>query len=177
MVACPPARRQSNQAVGRPHPARNRRSGVIAYFTTIVGLVAISGFLPTRPGLIVIAIAALRGGLWCGANFWRCRQAHCLVTGVGWLVLSALALVEATRARSFIAGAEPVVFLTVFGRQPGLRAPLGGPAGNQSPAQLLLTGPGLTYLHPNCPAPNAMRALIRSWPQGGVAESARAGHA
>ncbi|MEA2504692.1 MAG: hypothetical protein QOG36_1735, partial [Actinomycetota bacterium] len=25
-------------------------------------------------------LAGLAAGTWCGLNFWRCRQAHCLVT-------------------------------------------------------------------------------------------------
>jgi hypothetical protein len=108
-----PADCRTKRWVDRILPATG--PAVIAYFTTIVGLVATSAFLPTRPGLIVIAIAALGGSLWCSANFWRCRHAHCLVTGAGWLLLTAFAVVEATLGRSFIAGAEPIVFLIVFG--------------------------------------------------------------
>ena len=108
-----PADNRTKQWVDRILPATGL--AVIVYFAMVVGLVAIAALLPTRPGLIVVAIASLGGSVWCGANFWRCRHAHCLVTGSGWLLLSALAGVEATLSRSFVAGTEPVIFLAVLG--------------------------------------------------------------
>lgn len=87
---------------------------LIAYFGTVLALVALSALLPTRPGLIVVAAAAIGGSLWCTANFWRCRHAHCLVTGVGWLALSGFAFVEAILGRSLIGRVEPVGFFAVF---------------------------------------------------------------
>jgi len=68
----------------------------------------------TRGGLAVTAAAALAGGAWCSLNFWRCRHAHCVVTGAGWLVLAVLALVGAALGHSLIAGGENIVFLAIL---------------------------------------------------------------
>src|SRR6266542_7089422 len=53
--------------------------------------------------------------LWCGLNFWRCRHAHCVITGAGWLALAVFTFVEAGLGRSLIGGNEPPVFLVVLG--------------------------------------------------------------
>ncbi len=45
------------------------------------------------------------------ANFWRCRQARCLIDGAGWLILVVLAFTEAGLGRSVIGGSEQAVFL------------------------------------------------------------------
>jgi len=58
--------------------------------------------------------AALAAGGWCALNFWRCRHAHCLVTGAGWLGLSQLAFVEAGLEHSVIGGYERGVFVVVL---------------------------------------------------------------
>lgn len=44
----------------------------------------------------------------------RCRHAHCLITGPGWLAFGAFALVEAGLGRSLIAGYEQPVFLGIL---------------------------------------------------------------
>jgi len=53
-------------------------------------------------------------GGWCGLNFWRCRQAHCMVNAAGWLGLSLVAFAEAGLGRSLIHGDEQLVFLGVL---------------------------------------------------------------
>jgi hypothetical protein len=59
-------------------------------------------------------LAALAAGTWCGLNFWRCRQAHCLVSAAGWLALSLVAFAEAGLGHSVIYGDEQLVFLGVL---------------------------------------------------------------
>lgn len=107
-----PADSRTKRWVDKTLPATG--APVIAYFGTVLALVATSALLPTRPGLITVAIAALGGSVWCTANFWRCRHAHCLVTGAGWLALSGFTAAEAILGRSLIGHAEPVAFLAVF---------------------------------------------------------------
>jgi hypothetical protein len=58
-------------------------------------------------------VAALAGA-WCGLNFWRCRHAHCMITGTGWAALAGLAFAEATIGRSLIWGDEQLIFLAVL---------------------------------------------------------------
>lgn len=92
------------------------RSGVsaVACFVAVVGLFILAPHLPTRAGLAADGLAALAGGAWCGLNFWRCRHAHCAVTGGGWLALSALAFGGAVLGHSLISGYEQPVFLAVL---------------------------------------------------------------
>jgi hypothetical protein len=80
----------------------------------VVGLLNLAPHLPIRANLAITGLGALAAGAWCSLNFWRCRHAHCLITGVGWLTLAAFAFVEAGIGRSLIHGDEQVVFLAVF---------------------------------------------------------------
>ena len=84
------------------------------YFVVVAALVIAAPFLPTRPGLAVGALAAVAASAWCLANFRRCREAHCIVTGVGWGALFALELVELGIGRSLIHGTESPAFLGVL---------------------------------------------------------------
>ncbi|MHB1941279.1 MAG: hypothetical protein ACYCS9_10740 [Candidatus Dormibacteria bacterium] len=88
--------------------------GVGLYFAAVAGLLMLATALPLRWQLVLDALAALLGGGWCALNFWRCRHAHCLVTGAGWLVLGVFALAEAGTGRSLIRGYEEGVFLGVL---------------------------------------------------------------
>lgn len=85
------------------------------YFAGVAGLWVLSVILAGRAGLAVATLASFAGGGWCIANFWRCRHAHCVVTGVGWLALAALAMVETVLGHSLISGLEAVAFLVVLG--------------------------------------------------------------
>ena len=58
--------------------------------------------------------AFLASGGWCALNFWRCRQAHCLISGGGWLGLSFLSFIETGLGHSVINGYEQPVFLGVL---------------------------------------------------------------
>jgi hypothetical protein len=92
------------------------RSGVpaAACFAAVIGLLILAPQLPVRADLAADGLAALAGGAWCGLNFWRCRHAHCAVTGAGWLALSALAFFGAGLGHSLIGGYEQPVFLAVL---------------------------------------------------------------
>jgi hypothetical protein len=80
----------------------------------VVALLNVAPLLPVRGELAVDGLAALTGGGWCLLNFWRCRHAHCLATGPGWLALSLFAFAEAGLGRSLIAGDEQLVFLGIL---------------------------------------------------------------
>lgn len=84
------------------------------YFVVVAALVIAAPFLPTRPGLAVGAVASFAGSAWCLANFWRCREAHCIVTGAGWGALFALEIVELGVGRSLIHGSESSVFVGIL---------------------------------------------------------------
>ena len=87
---------------------------VVLYFAAAIGALNLAPLLP-RPGELALeGTAALAAGGWCGLNFWRCRHAHCLITGAGWLGLSLLALTGAGLGHSVIGGYERAVFLGVL---------------------------------------------------------------
>ena len=84
------------------------------YFAAVIGLLNLARVLPAPSYLLVDGLAALAAGSWCGLNFWRCRHAHCLISGGDWLGLSGFVFIEAGLGRSLIGGNEQVVFLGVL---------------------------------------------------------------
>ncbi len=90
---------------------RGGNFGAVATFVIVVALLNLAPHLPLRGDLTVVGLAALAGGGWCSLNFWRCRHAHCLVSGPGWLAFAVFVFVEAGLGRSLIGGNEQPVFL------------------------------------------------------------------
>ena len=87
----------------------------VGFFAAVIGLLGLAQILPAPAFLLVDAAAFLAAGSWCAVNFWRCRQAHCLVTGPGWLLLAVFTLTEAGLGHSLISGDEQLVFLGILG--------------------------------------------------------------
>ncbi len=108
----PSPRTRLQRVVDRVFP----RSGVgcALYIVAVIALLSIAPHARVRTGLAADGLAALAGGSWCLANFWRCRHAHCLVDGTGWLILAVVVFIEAGLGRSVIGGSERAVFLGVF---------------------------------------------------------------
>jgi hypothetical protein len=92
------------------------RSGVpfVLFFAAVVALLNVGAILPVRLDLVAVSVASLSAGGWCAVNFWRCRHAHCVITGTGWLALAGFTLFEAGLGRSLIHGDEGLVFLGVL---------------------------------------------------------------
>src|SRR5215471_11667219 len=86
----------------------------VAYFAVVAGLFGLAQNLPAPAYLAVDATAFAAGGVWCALNFWRCRQAHCLLTGSGWLLLALFAAAEAGVGHSLIGGDEQLAFLGIL---------------------------------------------------------------
>ncbi len=84
------------------------------FFAAIAAAIAVSDALPTRLGLGVMALATALAGTWCAVNFWRCRHAHCVVSGVGWLILAAFVAVGVVIGHSVVGGYEQLLFLGVL---------------------------------------------------------------
>ena len=58
----------------------------------VVGAVAVASVrLGPEAGLTLVAAYLIIHATHCLANFLRCREAHCIVTGTGWLVLAGVA--------------------------------------------------------------------------------------
>ncbi len=86
----------------------------LVYYLAVIGLLNLAPHLPTRGYLATEGLAALAAGAWCGLNFWRCRHAHCLVSGGGWLGLALLAGSETVFGHSWLRGHEQAAFLAVL---------------------------------------------------------------
>lgn len=86
----------------------------LAVLLVVVVLLNVAPHLPPRAGLAADGLAALCAGGWCSLNFWRCRHAHCLVTGTGWVALAALGFAESGLGHSVIGGYEEPVFLGIL---------------------------------------------------------------
>jgi len=105
-------------SVSRQEPTKRRidrllpRSGVpaVLYFAALVALLLLAPALPRRAELAADGVVFLAAGAWCGLNFWRCRQAHCVVSAAGWLGLSPVAFAGAGLGRSLIHGDEQLFF-------------------------------------------------------------------
>ena len=81
-------------------------------FVTVAAAVAVSVALGPVGGLLMEAVFFLVAATYCLANFARCREAHCIVTGVGWSAL-AVASVVAALAQRDIRGGAWLAFLVI----------------------------------------------------------------
>ena len=86
----------------------------LVVLAVVVALLNVAPHLPLRAALVLVGLAALAAGGWCSLNFWRCRHAHCLVTGPGWLGFSVFCFAEAGVGHSLIGGYEQPAFLGIL---------------------------------------------------------------
>lgn len=86
----------------------------VGIVVAVVALLNIAAHLSAQPALALDGLAGLAAGGWCTLNYWRCRHAHCLITGPGWLAFGAFALVEAGLGRSIIDGYEQPIFMGIL---------------------------------------------------------------
>jgi len=84
------------------------------FFAGVAAAVSVARYLPLRPGLALDLVATVAAAAWCLVNFWRCREAHCVVSGVGWTGLAALEFVELALGRSVISGDEGIAFVAIL---------------------------------------------------------------
>lgn len=85
--------------------------GCVVFLTVAVAVAASSALGPVT-GLLVEAAFFLVAGTYCLANFARCRETHCIVTGPGWSAL-AIVGVGATVAGRDIRGEAWTAFLVI----------------------------------------------------------------
>ncbi|HTT89374.1 MAG TPA: hypothetical protein VMF65_07435 [Acidimicrobiales bacterium] len=86
----------------------------LVVLAVVVALLNVAPHLPLRAALVLVGLAALAAGGWCSLNFWRCRHAHCLVTGPGWLGFGVFCFAEAGVGHSLIGGYEQPAFLGIL---------------------------------------------------------------
>jgi hypothetical protein len=85
--------------------------GCSAFLTVAVAAVVTFALGPTG-GLLLEAAFFLTAGAYCLANFVRCREAHCVVTGLGWSALALVGLGGVLTGHD-LRGREWVAFLLV----------------------------------------------------------------
>ncbi|HZV52605.1 MAG TPA: hypothetical protein VFD49_22940 [Candidatus Dormibacteraeota bacterium] len=81
-------------------------------FVTVAVVAAVSFALGSTGGLLLESGFFLAAGAYCLANFLRCREAHCVVTGLGWSAL-ALAGLGGVLAGRDLRSREWIAFLLV----------------------------------------------------------------
>ena len=84
------------------------------FFVVIALGLSAASQLPLRTGLALGAITTLLASSYCLLNFWRCREAHCIVSGTGWALLALFEFAELGVDRSLIDRSEGLVFLIIF---------------------------------------------------------------
>jgi hypothetical protein len=89
-------------------------AGQCIFFAAVAVGVIVARSLPIRAGLAIDVVVTFAASGWCLINFWRCREAHCVVNGYGWAALGMLEVVELALGRSLIMGAEGLVFIAIL---------------------------------------------------------------
>jgi hypothetical protein len=84
------------------------------FFIAIAAGVSAAPYLPVVPGLVLGAAVTLAASAYCLLNFWRCREAHCVVSGIGWAALGVFEIAETVIAHSLIHGDEGLAFVAVL---------------------------------------------------------------
>lgn len=90
-----------------------------------VGVFLVAAGVGGSGGVAVAGVWALVSGTYCLANFWCCRETHCVVTGTGWTAsgLAAVAMSVSGEALGWLrAGVVALAYLVVLGAGYGLEA-------------------------------------------------------
>ncbi|MGH2926598.1 MAG: hypothetical protein ACRDL8_00150 [Solirubrobacteraceae bacterium] len=85
-----------------------------AFFIAIAVGISAAGQLPTTPGLALGAATTFVASGYCLLNFWRCREAHCVISGTGWAALGRFETAEIALGHSLIHRNEGAVFVATL---------------------------------------------------------------
>lgn len=114
-IWCSPPRLQADtrvkSAVDRFLPSGGWRC---AFFIAIAVGISAAGRIPTTPGLVLGTATTLVASSYCLLNFWRCREAHCIVSGIGWAALGLFEATEIALGHSLIHRNEGATFLAIL---------------------------------------------------------------
>jgi hypothetical protein len=101
-----------------------------------VAVFAAAGAVGGHAGTAIAGAWVLLAGLYCLANFWHCREAHCVVTGPGWTLAGVLALAAAVTPGGSLSwyrpSAQAVVFVVVLAAGYGLETAVAARTGPRS---------------------------------------------
>lgn len=85
--------------------------GNMGLLAVLLGGFFIASLLPDHLGVWLAAALYLAVGLYCSVNFWRCREAHCVVTGIGFTTLGISLLLAAAGVPTFISEHDGQILL------------------------------------------------------------------
>jgi len=102
---------RAKRVVDRVLPTGVRRW---VFFGAIAVGISAATSLPLLPGLALGATVTLLASTYCLLNFWRCREAHCIVTGIGWAALAVFETAEIALGHSLLHRDESLAFLIVL---------------------------------------------------------------
>lgn len=85
-----------------------------ALFIAFAVGISAAGRLPTTPGLALGAATTLVASSYCLLNFWRCREAHCIISGTGWAALGLFETAEIAVGHSLIHRNEGAAFVAIL---------------------------------------------------------------
>ena len=101
-------------------PAVRGVAGVVVTVAFFAAAAAVGG----RGGVAIASAWAAVAGSYCLANFWHCRETHCVVTGPGWTLAAVLGFAAALAPRAGLAwyrvNVETIVFVVILAAGYGL---------------------------------------------------------
>jgi hypothetical protein len=101
----------AKRVVDRILPSGARRC---VFFIAIAAGISAAGQLPTTAGLAAGAATTFLAGGYCLLNFWRCREAHCIISGTGWALLALFEAAELAVGHSLIHRNEGAAFAAIL---------------------------------------------------------------
>jgi hypothetical protein len=108
----------------------------VAGVAVTVALFAAAGAVGGRGGAAIAGAWMLAAGLYCLANFWHCREAHCVVTGPGWTLAGLVGLAAAVTPGGSLSwyrvSVQAAVFLVVLAAGYGLEYLVAARTGRRS---------------------------------------------
>lgn len=119
-VAGRPARRVVERYRRTVEPVLRGVAGVVAAVLMFAAGAAVGG----RGGVAIASVWVTVSAAYCLANFWHCREAHCVVTGPGWALTAALgaasALIPGPALSWYQVRIEAAAFLVILAAGYGL---------------------------------------------------------
>jgi hypothetical protein len=101
-------------------PAVRGVAGVVVTLAFFAAAAVVGG----RGGLAIASTWVAIAGTYCLANFWHCREAHCAVTGPGWILAAVLgfaaALAPGAGLSWYRVNVETMVFVVILAAGYGL---------------------------------------------------------
>jgi len=119
-----PWRRGAATVAGRYRRVMEHVVRGMAGVLVAIAAFATAGAVGGRGGAAIAGTWMLLAGLYCLANFWHCREAHCVVTGPGWTLAGLLALAAAVTPGAGLSwyrvSTQAAVFVVVLAAGNGL---------------------------------------------------------